>query len=169
MTNDAAMDHSVGLLEQFLSQQRGKMADRLIPAASRTGRLLDLGCGEEARFLKSTDFADKYGIDRVSGTNGQRSSTGSITRIDGDIETMDRLPFEDAYFDVVTMLAVFEHIEPERLVALVADIRRILRPGGVYILTTPVAWADGLLRVLAKLHMVNPILVAEHKDTYTHT
>lgn len=34
--------HDVGLLEGFLSRQRGKMADRLIPADSRQGRLLDV-------------------------------------------------------------------------------------------------------------------------------
>jgi SAM-dependent methyltransferase len=82
--------------------------------------------------------------------------------------TASRLPFEDGYFDVVTMLAVFEHIEPERLIGLVADIRRVLRPGGVFIVTTPAAWADGLLQIMAKLKMVNPVLLAEHKDEYTH-
>jgi len=128
-----------GLLEGFLSRQRGKMADRLIPAASREGRLLDIGCGEEPRFLMSTDFAEKVGVDRIAVNDGQKSCLPTITRIDGDVETMDCLPFEDGYFDVVTMLAVFEHIEPERLVKLVADIRRVLRPGGMYILTTPAA------------------------------
>ena len=64
------------------------------------------------------------------------------------------------------MLAVVEHIEPDRLVALVGEIHRVLRPGGLYILTTPTAWTDGLLRLMARLKMVNPVLVAEHKDTY---
>ncbi len=156
-----------GLLEGFLSRQRGKMADRLIPAASRGGRLLDLGCGEHPRFLMATDFAEKYGLDRIAGGHGHPSRPDAITRLDGDLETADRLPFEDGYFDVVTMLAVFEHIEPARLVALVGDIRRVLRPGGVYILTTPAAWTDGLLRIMAKLKLVNPVLIAEHKDAYS--
>lgn len=158
-----------GFLEGFLSRQRGRMAERLIPAASRKGRLLDLGCGEEPRFLMSTEFAEKVGVDRIAGNNGHRSYLPKIRRIDGDVETMDRLPFKDGYFDVVTMLAVFEHIEPARLVTLVADIRRVLRPGGVYILTTPAGWTDGLLRVMAKLKLVNPALFAEHKDTYNPT
>ena len=115
----------------------------------------------------SIDFAEKYGIDRLADNNGSGSRTGAITRIDADIETTTHLPFDEGYFDVVTMLAVFEHIEPGRLVRLVADIRRVLKPGGVYILTTPAAWADSLLHVMAKLKIVDPVLFAEHKDAYT--
>ena len=156
-----------GLLEGFLSRQRCRMADRLIPDTSRAGRVLDLGCGERARFLLTIQFAEKYGVDRVAGVGGHVSSNG-ITRFDCDIERADRLPFPDGHFDVITMLAVFEHIEPERLVALVAEIRRLLKPGGTYILTTPAVWTDGLLRVMAKLRLVSPVLFAEHKDAYSH-
>ena len=157
-----------GLLEAFLSRQRGKMADKLIPPASRKGRLLDLGCGEHHRFLKSTDFAEKYGLDRLAGREGHEPGPDVVTRLDCDIEVVNDLPFADEYFDVVTMLAVFEHIDPERLVRLVVEIRRLLKPGGVYILTTPAAWTEGLLRLLARLNAVDPVLVAEHKDAYSH-
>ncbi len=157
-----------GLLEGVLSRQRGRMADRLIPAASRQGRLLDLGCGEHHRFLKSTTFAEKHGLDRLAGREGHEPGPDVVNRLDCDIETVDVLPFADQYFDVVTMLAVFEHIDPKRLVHLVAEIKRLLKPGGVYILTTPAAWTEGLLRLLARLHVVDPVLVAEHKDAYSH-
>ena len=157
-----------GLLEGFLSKQRGKMADRLIPDASRQGRLLDLGCGEHHRFLKSTVFAEKYGLDRLAGRDGHAPGPQAITRLDCDIETVDDLPFADEYFDVVTMLAVFEHIDPQRLVQLVSEIRRLLKPGGIYILTTPAAWTDSLLRLMAKLNMVDQVMIAEHKDAYSH-
>lgn len=156
-----------GLLEGFLSRQRCAIAERLIPASSRRGRVLDLGCGEHPRFLMTTHFAEKYGLDRIARGDGHLSTHG-ITHLNCDIETADRLPFDDGYFDVVTMLAVFEHIEPDRLVRLVAEIRRLLKPGGLYILTTPAVWTDGLLRVLAKLRMVNPVLFDEHKDAYSH-
>lgn len=157
-----------GLLEGFLSKQRGNMADRLIPSAKRSGRLLDMGCGEHPRFLMATRFAEKYGLDRLADRHGHLVNANAITRLDCDIETAERLPFDEGYFDVVTMLAVFEHIEPERLVQLVAEIRRILTPGGMYILTTPAVWIDGLLRLFAKLRLVNPILFDEHRDAYSH-
>jgi SAM-dependent methyltransferase len=156
-----------GLLEGFLSAQRGQMADRLVPPGRR-GRVLDIGCGEHPRFLMSTTFAEKYGLDRLVDGQSDAARAHGITRMQCDIEIEERLPFDDGFFDVVTMLAVFEHIEPERLVRLVAEIRRILAPGGIYILTTPAVWTDGLLRVFAKLHLVNPVLLAEHKDAYSH-
>ena len=158
----------VGLLEGFLSRQRGQMADRLIPPASRKGRLLDVGCGEHHRFLNSTEFANKYGLDRLAARNAHASGPDVVTRLDCDIETVDRLPFDDGYFDIVTMLAVFEHIEPQRLVHLMAEIKRVLKPEGLCILTTPAAWTDAVLRTLAALRLVDPVMIDEHKDAYSH-
>lgn len=173
MSNDTVDEESGkiatsdGLLEGFLSEQRCKVADRLIPTGSRTGRILDIGCGAHPRFLIRTEFSEKYGLDRVSEQNEHARYPHAITRLDCDIAKEDRLPFEDKYFDVITMLAVFEHIEPERLVEVVAEIHRILRPGGVYILTTPAIWTDGLLRFMAQLRLINPVLMQEHKDAYS--
>jgi ubiquinone/menaquinone biosynthesis C-methylase UbiE len=79
----------------------------------------------------------------------------------------DKLPFEDNFFDVVTMLAVFEHIEPAKLTGLLSEIRRILKPGGMSVMTTPAVWTDRLLRALAKIRLVSPAEIEEHKDAYS--
>lgn len=54
-----------GLLEGFLSRQRCLMANRLISKEKRQGRLLDTGCGTYPLFLLSTEFSNKFGLDRV--------------------------------------------------------------------------------------------------------
>jgi ubiquinone/menaquinone biosynthesis C-methylase UbiE len=90
-----------------------------------------------------------------------------IRLVNYDIEKADRLPFNNEYFNIVTMLAVFEHIEPERLVTILQDVYRVLKPNGTYILTTPSKWADGLLRCMAKLKLVSSVEIEEHKDLYT--
>jgi len=46
-----------------------------------------------------------------------------------------RLPYEDASFDVAAAVELFEHIEGHE--ALLAEARRVLRPGGVLLITTP--------------------------------
>lgn len=53
------------------------------------------------------------------------------------------LPFEDASADIVTALDVIEHIENDRLAA--AEMFRILKPGGVIVITVPAfpaLWSD---------------------------
>jgi ubiquinone/menaquinone biosynthesis C-methylase UbiE len=51
----------------------------------------------------------------------------------GDFVAFDggRLPFADASFDCVFSACVFHHIEPALHVGLLAELRRVLRPGGL--------------------------------------
>lgn len=54
-----------------------------------------------------------------------------------------RLPFEDASFDVITALDVLEHIEHDD--AALAEMHRVLRPGGLMVATVPASmrlWSD---------------------------
>lgn len=45
-----------------------------------------------------------------------------------------RLPFADGGFDCVFSACVFHHIEPDRHVALLVELRRVLRPGGLIVI-----------------------------------
>ena len=159
-----------GLLEAFLAKQRSKKASSLIPSANGKGRILDIGCGTYPLFLLGTQFSERYGLDKVVQENyGAKSQNQKITLINYDIEKEDILPFENGYFDVVTMLAVFEHIEPRRLVKVLSEIHRILKPGGTFVMTTPAFWTDGLLRFMAKLRLVSSVEIEDHKDAYSHS
>ncbi len=156
-----------GALEGFLGRMRARMADRLIPEGARRGRILDVGCGTSPLFLLSTRFSEKHGLDKSLG--GEVASQGETLHIRRfDIERESALPYADGTFDVVTMLAVFEHIEPARLPAVMGEVRRVLKDGGLLILTTPAAWTDGLLRMLSRVGLVSPEEINEHKDVYTH-
>jgi len=156
-----------GLLEGFLARQRVRVADRRIPVGHREGRLLDIGCGAFPYFLATTMFREKYGVDKF--LTGGPGIAGDIRLVRHDVEADGRLPFSDGFFDVVTMLAVFEHIEPARLDGAIREVRRILRPGGMYLLTTPASWTDGLLRFLAWAGLVSREEIEEHKDVYDHS
>src|SRR5262249_3224066 len=69
--------------------------------------------------------------------------------IEGDAAA---LPFADAAVDAVTMLDVLEHIpEPEEVLA---EARRVLRPGGVLILSVP---HKGLLAQLDSLNVYSAL------------
>lgn len=62
--------------------------------------------------------------------------------VPGDMEA--RLPFPDARFDVALCVEGIEHVKNRH--ALLEELRRVLRPGGTLILTTP-----NLLSVRARL------------------
>ena len=52
-----------------------------------------------------------------------------------ELASGNELPFPDASFDVVTMLDVIEHIEREQ--EMLAEVRRVLAPSGLVLLTVP--------------------------------
>ena len=104
------------------------------PAAS--GRLLDVGCGDkpyEALFLPhvkayvGVEYASTYD----STVNASDAKRGKADLVYSD----DRLPFEDGAFDTVLCNQVAEHVPDPA--AFVADLARVLRVGGRFILTVP--------------------------------
>jgi SAM-dependent methyltransferase len=68
----------------------------------------------------------------------------------------DSFPYEDSSFDVVLFCEMIEHLLMDPLAAL-REIRRVLRPEGVLILTTPnVARLENVLRMVHGTNMYDP-------------
>lgn len=152
-----------GVLEPFLARQRAARANKLIPAELRTGRILDVGCGSFPYFLSHTSFKEKFAIDQLPPS----VEGGEISWHTLDLNSAPALPFGDNYFDVVTMLAVAEHLNPASLERLLREAHRTLKPGGRVIITTPSAWSDGLLHLMARLRLVSAEEIEEHVYAYT--
>jgi 2-polyprenyl-3-methyl-5-hydroxy-6-metoxy-1,4-benzoquinol methylase len=159
-----------GPLDVFLAKQRYKVAKRRIDSAQKSGRILDIGCGSHPLFLTSINFTEKYGLDKnIEACVADEMKKQGIVLINHYIEKEEKLPFKENFFDVVSMLAVFEHIEPEQLVRIHREINRILKPGGIYVMTTPAFWTEGLLKFLAKLRLISGISISEHKGSYNYS
>lgn len=152
-----------GLLEPFLANRRAATANRLIPSALRSGRILDIGCGSFPYFLSHTSFKEKFAIDQLP----PMEDGGDIHWHTLDLNKQPNLPFEHGYFDVVTMLAVAEHLNPASLEKLLAEAHRTLKPNGRVVITTPAAWSDGLLHLMARLRLVSSEEIDEHVFAYT--
>ncbi len=153
-----------GLLEPLLARMRAHKANRLIPPQLRDGRLLDIGCGSFPYFLSNTFFREKFALDRLS---PQSEIAGDIHWHNSDLNQDTQLPFPDQFFSIVTMLAVVEHLDPEKLESVLSEVYRILVPGGTMIITTPAAWSDGLLRAMARVNLVSREEIEEHAYAYT--
>ncbi|MFH1317219.1 MAG: class I SAM-dependent methyltransferase [Candidatus Woesearchaeota archaeon] len=151
-----------GLLENFLSKKRAEISNKLIPKRHREGKILDIGCGSYPYFLLHTRFKEKIGIDSAA------KKVDNIKIIGQNIDNGFKIPFHEKHFDVVTMLAVFEHIEPDIIVNVLKEIKRILKENGRFILTTPCPWTDLLLRVMARLGLISKEEIEEHKGSYNH-
>ena len=153
-----------GYFENLLSDLRVKAANKHIIGRLRSGKLLDIGCGAFPNFLIKTKFNEKFGLDKLP---TDHPNIQGIQLLNFDLETQSVLPFADDFFEVVTMLAVFEHIEPSRLPVILKEIRRVLKPGSLFILTTPTVWTNALLKYLARAGLVSKEEIEEHKDAYT--
>jgi SAM-dependent methyltransferase len=95
-------------------------------------RLLDAGCGSG----RTLDELVRYG--RVSGIDLSPQAVAAAQRRghqDVRVGRVEQLPFADGTFDVVTCLDVIEHTPDDR--ASLAELRRVVRPGGLLLVTVP--------------------------------
>jgi len=152
-----------GLLENFLAKKRAQKASSLIPKELRSGRILDLGCGSYPYFLFSTDFKERFGIDPLLNKDLCKNCRINLKK---EKIGEGKLPYKEDFFDVVTMLAVFEHIEKEKIGSLLKEIKRVLKNKGFLIITTPAPWADSLLHFMGKVGLISSEEINEHKHNH---
>jgi SAM-dependent methyltransferase len=113
-------------------------------AIGRGKRVLDLGCRAGALTRHFLEGNEVVGLD-VDRTALAKAEALGIQPVQANVE--EPLPFEDASFDAVVAGELFEHLQfPD---ALVAEIRRVLRPGGVIVGSVPNAYRlQGRLKFL---------------------
>ena len=129
----------------FGGEERMELFRRLVGGPGR--RVLDLGCRYGALTRAYLEGNEVVGVDVDRDALAEAGKLGIETRW-ANVEEL--LPFEDESFDVVVAGELLEHVrDPERLVA---DARRLLRPGGRLVGSVPNAFRlPNRLRFLAGL------------------
>ena len=152
-----------GVFETLLAKKRAKKAEKLI-GWNRDGRILDIGCGAFPHFLTKTTFAEKYGIDLALHKDSMTQKNIVLKNV--NIEK-DKLPFPNDFFDVIAMLAVFEHISPNVLEIFLHDVYKKLKKSGRLVITTPAPWSKYPLWFLSRTHLVSRTEIEDHKTSYS--
>jgi SAM-dependent methyltransferase len=155
--------------------ERGeKIIDRLLAARRRAqvwphvpdgGRAVDLGCGYSGDLLLRLAPRLRQGL----GFDLSVQETRPAPNIRLEPMPADSpLPLANASVDLVTCLAVIEHVDRPDI--LVREARRVLRPGGTLVVTTPSKLAKPVLEhVLARFGVIDPEEILDHKRYFTPT
>ncbi len=72
------------------------------------------------------------------------------------------LPAHEGEFDVITMLAVLEHIPPEQLIEFAESCFGLVVPGGRLVTTVPSPLVDPLLDVMKRLRLLDGMETHQH-------
>ncbi len=160
-----------GRLEKFLSKQRTAKVLKAIDPNLFLGEVLDIGCGTFPGFLLAAPFQKKVGVDQIRSDWADElygDQHQNLKIIHADLAGTIQLPFPNQQFDCITSLACIEHLEPESLPSLFREMHRLLKPGGQVVLTTPHAFANIPLQIMAWLGLVSKEEIEEHKSLFFH-
>jgi SAM-dependent methyltransferase len=97
-------------------------------------RLLDIGCGPRGSLEWATNAAQRVGLDPLVGAY-RALGIGSHT-MDYCEAPAEEIPFPDGHFDVITSINSLDHVDDPA--AVMAEIARVLRPGGDFLLEVEV-------------------------------
>lgn len=127
--------HRTSRTEEFVfgGAERAELFRRLVGGPG--ARVADLGCRYGALTRAYAEGNDVVGVDVDKDALAEAAKLGIATQW-ADVE--ERLPFEDATFDVVVAGELLEHIrDPGHLVG---EAQRILVPGGRFVGSVPNAF-----------------------------
>jgi len=152
-------DNYWSFYDKVIAMMRFSLAEKYI---AKDSVLVDIGCGINGDFLKymSKKIKAGYGFDyKISSHSKDNISFINIDNIEQGI------PLEDNRADYATLLALIEHLD--RPNNLIKEVYRVLKPGGLIILTTPAPKAKWLLEFLAyRLKIIAKSEISDHKHYF---
>ncbi len=112
---------------------RLQVVEKLLADPMGQPRLLDLGCGDGRVGERLSRLGYRVtGMDVSEQALAEAAERG-ITPLKGDVSS--EIPVQAGNFDVVFAGEIIEHLFDTR--AFLAEVRRVLKPGGKLVLTTP--------------------------------
>jgi SAM-dependent methyltransferase len=104
-------------------------------ARFKAGRVLDAGCGAGYGTAEFAHAATVIALDVSADALAHASRAFAKPGVQFLQGTCESLPFGDASFDLIAAFEVIEHLERWR--EMLTEARRVLRPSGVLLVSTP--------------------------------
>jgi len=115
--------------------------NELLPLKHAT--VLELGCGKADKTrLVAQQAASVFAleVDRIQLANNQAAENPDNVRF--EFGGAENIPAADASFDIVLMFKSLHHVPTELMDDVFAEIRRVLKPGGLAYISEPVYAGD---------------------------
>ena len=130
---DRVFHKRAGIQSKWHHLKFAPIRDR-IKAASRH---LDIACGPGTFIGTIDETAKSTGVDiAASQIDYARAAYGSDQK-EFEIVRPGEFPYDEGSFDVATCIELLEHLTPTDGQALLVEARRVIRPDGTLLLTTP--------------------------------
>jgi SAM-dependent methyltransferase len=127
------------------------------PYLTPGSRVLDIGCADGELFRRIPGIKDGIGVDPDLPQPSIRLTNAILLK--GLFP--QALP-DDRPFDVITLLAVLEHVPQERQRTLAEQCAHYLKPDGYLIITVPSPSVDSILSVLRFLRLIHGMALEQH-------
>ncbi len=112
--------------------------ENVLPFVKKDFRILDFGCGDGKYFdffRKFTHESNIFGVE-ISNIRVERCRQIGWSNV-FQITSLNPLPFDDLYFDLVNFDQVIEHIPIQNVPFYLQEIKRVLVGSGLLIIITP--------------------------------
>ncbi len=153
----------IGLGERFRREMVGQMDIK------GDERVLDAGCGTGAFLMVLKGLypdveAEGIDPDEPALDITRRKSSGKELEIRWTTGSMEEMPYENDFFDLVISTLAFHHLDAVEKLKSVKECLRILKPGGRFLLADIAPDESGLSGSLLfkALSFFEPICPAEH-------
>ena len=121
-----------------LGKPRPLLVEFIEKGLIKKGKALDLCCGAGTNtvYLAEKGF-EVTGID-ISPTAvdiAKEKAEQANAKINFSVQNFVELPFRDELFDFIFDMGCFHHVEPEDREKFIGGVHRVLKDGGLYMLT----------------------------------
>lgn len=117
-------------------------------------KILDLGCGD-GWFVKK--LSELEGIEAMGVDINLKEETKNLLKI-----SAYRLPFFSNSFDYVLTIEIIEHLHPK----VYKEIKRVLKPGGKLIVTSPKPKWNWLIELLSSVGLADDLVTPHLNCVY---